>query len=147
MEFQPLADKRKVIIVEDYCEPQMIDFDMHVAEKAVANMMSNGIKYNREGKNLFISLIKEEDGLLYKIRDEGIGIPANEQKKIFKKFYQASNAAASNFESSTGLGLYIVKSLVEQLGGKVWFESKEGEGTTFFVKFPYKATMAPDKKL
>lgn len=147
MEFQPLADKRKVVIVEDYCEAQMIDFDMHVAEKAVANMMSNGIKYNREGKNLFISLVKEDDGLLYKIRDEGIGIPAKEQGKIFQKFYQASNAAASNFESSTGLGLYIVKSLVEQLGGKVWFESKEGEGTTFFVKFPYKATIAPDKKV
>lgn len=147
LEFKPLADKRKVVIVEDYCEAQMIDFDLHVAEKAVSNMMSNGIKYNREAKNLFISLKKEADGLLYIIRDEGIGIPAKEQGKIFQKFYQASNAASSNFESSTGLGLYIVKSLVEQLGGKVWFESVEGEGTSFFVKFPYKAVIAPDKKV
>ena len=139
--FKPLADKREIKIVEDYGAVPTIDFDRSILSKAVANLISNGIKYNREKKNLIIKLQGSDLGVKLSVADEGIGIPQAEQAKIFQKFYQATNAAKSNFESSTGLGMYITKSSIEQLGGKVWFESQENKGSTFFIELPLKAVV------
>ena len=73
--------------------------------------------------------------VMIRVVDNGIGIPKREQAKIFERFYRASNAV--KFASSgTGLGLYIVKSIIEQLDGKIWFESEENKGTTFYVTLP-----------
>ena len=66
--------------------------------------------------------------------DNGIGIPEKEQANIFRKFFRASNAVLKETEGS-GLGLNVVKSFIEEGGGRIWFESKEGEGTTFFIEF------------
>ena len=70
-----------------------------------------------------------------KISDTGNGIPQAEQSRMFTKFFRASNAKDGKIEG-TGLGLYLVKSVIEQAGGKTWFESKENVGTTFFIKIP-----------
>ncbi len=138
-EFKPLADKRGITILEQHDSVPTIDFDRSILSKAIANLISNGIKYNRDRKNLVINIKKSDLGVLLSVADEGIGIPQAEQSKIFQKFYQATNAAKANFESSTGLGMYITKSSVEQLGGRVWFESQEGVGSTFFIDLPLKA--------
>ena len=71
----------------------------------------------------------------YSVKDSGIGIPENQQSQVFEKFFRADNAIKEIPEGS-GLGLALVKSLVEGWGGKVWFESKEGAGTIFYFTVP-----------
>jgi signal transduction histidine kinase len=68
-------------------------------------------------------------------KDNGIGVPKNEQPKLFERFYRASNTSKAA-SSGSGLGLYIVKSIARQLGGDIHFESEEGVGTTFYVTLP-----------
>ena len=74
------------------------------------------------------------DSFGFSVSDSGYGIPADQQNKIFTKLFRADNVRAMDAEG-TGLGLYIVKSIVEHSGGSIWFTSKEGEGTTFYVMF------------
>jgi signal transduction histidine kinase len=69
------------------------------------------------------------------VSDSGMGIPANQQDKIFKRMFRAENAVSSQTEG-TGLGLYLVKSILENAGGKIWFESAEGKGANFYVTLP-----------
>ena len=77
----------------------------------------------------------KEDSLLIKVKDTGIGIPKEQQDKIFEKLFRADNVKETDTEG-TGLGLYVVKSIIENCGGKVWFESKENKGTTFYALMP-----------
>ncbi|TRZ52600.1 PAS domain S-box protein [bacterium] len=99
------------------------------------NLLSNAIKYTKKGGNILLSLTKDEKNILIKVSDSGIGIPANEQGKIFTKLFRTDNARIMESEG-TGLGLYILKSIMEKGGGKIWFESVENQGTTFFVTLP-----------
>jgi signal transduction histidine kinase len=75
------------------------------------------------------------DVVLVSVEDQGIGIPEDEQDKIFSKFYRADNATDTETEG-TGVGLFITKQIAEAHKGKIWFESKQGEGTTFYVQLP-----------
>ena len=77
----------------------------------------------------------EHQAALISIRDQGIGIPQAEQARIFGQFFRASNAEAILI-SGTGLGLYLCRELVLQHEGQIWFESREGAGSTFFVRLP-----------
>lgn len=134
-EFHPIAEYKKLKVIEKYDTLPLINLDAAVLGKAIHNIISNGIKYNRDGKKLTVTIEKDASNALLTVKDEGIGIPKAEQDKLFQKFYRASNAAASNTEGS-GLGLYIVKSAIELSGGTVRFESVEGKDTTFFVTLP-----------
>ena len=99
----------------------------------IQNLLSNAIKYTPEGGKIEISLsVDEKKNLILKVSDTGYGIPKNQQDKIFTKLFRADNVIGKDTEG-TGLGLYIAKSIVEQAGGKIWFESKENIGTTFYV--------------
>lgn len=138
-EFKPLADQRHITIQEECGPTSTVNFDCHILNKAIHNLISNGIKYNRDNKSLNIKVEAQKNEIIISVKDEGIGIPAAEQAKIFQKFYQASNTSPYNFESSTGLGMYITKSSIEQLGGKVWFKSQENIGSTFYISLPLKA--------
>ncbi|HRY60352.1 MAG TPA: ATP-binding protein [Patescibacteria group bacterium] len=141
-EFEPIARHKNLKVITHYDKLPKIKFDPVVINKAIHNFVSNAIKYNKDEGRLWINVEKyDKDNLVIKVRDEGIGIPKAEQANLFAKFYRASNAATSNTEG-TGLGLYIAKSAVESSGGKVWFESKENEGTTFFVTLPLKGSRA-----
>lgn len=99
------------------------------------NIIDNAIKYSSHPGELQISARRDDSFVEIEFRDNGIGIPKNEQSKMFNRFYRASNTVSSS-SSGSGLGLYIVKSIIEQHGGDIRFESKEGEGTTFFVRLP-----------
>lgn len=104
-------------------------------KEALVNLISNGIKYNKDNGVLEISALREEDTVIIEIRDTGLGIPKVEQEKIFGKFYRATNTRVNEI-LGTGLGLFITRMLVEKMGGEITFSSVEGEGTTFAISFP-----------
>jgi signal transduction histidine kinase len=106
-------------------------------EQVVSNLISNAIKYSPEGGNVEITVCTDEktDTALLSVRDHGIGIPAHEHGRIFSRFMRADNAHAHNI-GGTGLGLYLCRELVERHDGRIWFESVEGQGSTFYVSLP-----------
>ena len=102
---------------------------------ALENLVSNAIRYNRQDGTVTIETQVVEDTIEIRIIDTGIGVPIEDQPKLFSKFFRASNAVRS-FTDGSGLGLSVVKSYVEENGGSVSFESQEGIGTTFIVRLP-----------
>lgn len=99
------------------------------------NLLSNAIKYSPYGKTVHVRFIKQQDVMRCEIQDEGIGISPEEQQKLFNKFSRLTPRPTGN-ESATGLGLFIVKKLVETMNGQVTCDSTLGKGTTFIVSFP-----------
>ena len=103
----------------------------------IQNLIENAIRYNKEkGKIEVVIEVKEKNReLLLRIKDSGVGIPVSQQKHIFSKFFRASNVIRMQTEGS-GLGLFIVKNIIERHKGKIWFKSEEGKGTTFYISLP-----------
>ena len=101
----------------------------------VFNLMENGIKYNVPGGRLFVSLSRQEDNAVLKVRDTGMGIPADAIGHIFERFYRVDKAR-SRATGGSGLGLAIVRAIAQRNKGEIQVESIAGEGTTFTVTFP-----------
>jgi signal transduction histidine kinase len=99
------------------------------------NLIDNAIKYSDPGKTVVVTGLKLNTMLQFSIKDQGIGIPATQQEEVFERFFRAENAVRRITEGS-GVGLYIVKKVVEDHNGRIWFESTENEGTTFYVSIP-----------
>jgi len=108
--------------------------DSRGIKAVVDNLLSNAIKFTEKGK-IEINIISEENKITACVKDSGVGIPKNEQGRVFQKFFRGSNEARFKTEG-TGLGLYLAKNIVEQCSGKMWFKSKEGEGSTFCFSLP-----------
>jgi PAS domain S-box-containing protein len=107
--------------------------DSKVLRNITFNLISNASKYSEEGKTIYLDLTLDPDQLRIAVRDEGVGIPEEEAKHIFERFYRASNV--SNIQG-TGLGLNIVKRYVALLNGTIDFTSEFGKGSTFTVTLP-----------
>ena len=107
------------------------------AAQVVRNLLSNASKYTPQGGLITVSVAPtEEKGFLQiSVADNGVGIPAEDQPKLFDRFFRAKSAVLTR-ASGAGLGLYITRSLVELHGGRIWFESEPGKGSTFYVTFP-----------
>ena len=120
--------------VED-CHPASYHLrqDPKLARHVLVNLLSNAIKYSPEGSVIEIVLGREGQQLVLTVRDQGMGIPENEQAQIFNRFFRARNA--ENIQG-TGLGLNIVKQYTELMGGSIKFSSKLGEGSTFVLRLP-----------
>ena len=101
------------------------------------NLIDNAIRYTKGGGIVEIKLIKEKGKVLFAIKDSGVGIPQEEQKYIFQKFFRAENISKERTRGS-GLGLYVCKSILDKLGGQIWFKSQLGKGTTFYFRLPIK---------
>lgn len=99
------------------------------------NLLGNAIKFSPTGKNVLIKSLEDDGKLIFSVSDEGPGLTQQDKNLIFKRFQKLS-AQPTYGESSTGLGLSIVKKYTELLRGKVWVESEEGKGSTFFVALP-----------
>jgi two-component system NtrC family sensor kinase len=104
-------------------------------EQVVANLVSNAIKYTPAGGRIDISLRDDDDFVVLRVRDNGIGIPAGDQVRIFDKFFRVESDATLAI-AGTGLGLSIVKTIVEKHKGRAWVESEMGQGSTFSVLLP-----------
>ena len=98
------------------------------------NLIGNAVKYTPKDKKVSIKLHNEDNQIVFKVSDQGTGIPPEDQPHIFEKFYRAANI--SKRIAGSGLGLAIVKTIVDSHQGRIWFESKENEGSTFFVLLP-----------
>ena len=99
------------------------------------NFLTNSVKYTAEGGQITVEVAKREANLYIRVSDNGYGIPKHQQAKIFEKLFRADNVRQRDTEG-TGLGMYIVKAIVEESGGKITFESEEDKGTTFHVYLP-----------
>ncbi|MBI4812419.1 PAS domain S-box protein [Candidatus Falkowbacteria bacterium] len=125
----------------------LISLDKDMIWQVVQNLIANASRYSPAGSGIFVSIEEKKDGFIeYAVRDNGIGIPQKQQTQIFKKFFRADNAFKVAPEGS-GLGLSLVKSLVDSWGGKVWFSSEsgeEGKGTTFYFTIPMEGMKAKE---
>ncbi len=115
-------------VPEIYADPKLL-------RMVIQNLLSNAVKYTPEEGHILVSVEHRDKEILIKVSDSGWGIPKDEASKIFTKLFRASNVKEQDTEG-TGLGLYIVKSIVEESGGTIRFESEEHKGTTFFVTLP-----------
>ena len=143
-EQMPQINAKKIIFSFSCAEDiALMQADPKLLRMVFQNLLSNAIKYTADGGkiNAVISWANKRK-ILVRIIDNGYGIPENQKDKIFTKFFRADNVRSKDTDG-TGLGLYIVKSVVENSGGKIWFTSseKEGEsGTTFYVALPLDGT-------
>lgn len=108
-------------------------------EQVVENLLDNAIRYTKGGGEVRMGIKQKGGKVNFEIKDQGVGIPKEEQKYIFEKFFRSRNVLKEETDGS-GLGLHIVKRVIELSGGKVWFKSKEGEGTTFYFTVPIAQT-------
>jgi PAS domain S-box-containing protein len=121
--------------------------DALIVKEVLTNLVSNAIKYTPEKGRVDIKLRVQRGNVIAEISDSGWGIPKFSQDQIFSKFFRAHNIVKRE-TTGTGLGLYLVKGLIDALGGRVWFLSEEGKGTSFFFSLPQKPkqkTEAPAK--
>jgi signal transduction histidine kinase/ligand-binding sensor domain-containing protein len=116
-------------------EDNIVTADEHWLKIAIDNIVSNAIKYSPFGKNIYITSETRDSDVLIKIKDEGQGLTEEDKQKMFTQ-YQRLSARPTDGESSTGLGLSIVKDIIEFHKGKVWVESKKGEGAEFIIQLP-----------
>ena len=99
------------------------------------NLISNAIKYSSNESDIIVTLKTIGNEVQFSVKDSGYGIPLGEQSRIFEKFFRADNVTRMETEG-TGLGLYISKIVMELSGGKIWFESEERKGSTFYFSIP-----------
>ena len=130
IELSALKRKQKLVVDIDPNLPFTYGNPVHL-QQMFDNLIGNAIKYTPKGKKIYIELKCEDNQIIFKVADQGSGIPRKDQPHIFEKFYRASNVVADI--SGSGLGLAIVKTIVESHNGRIWVESKQGEGATFFV--------------
>jgi signal transduction histidine kinase len=112
-----------------------LKYDANRLEQVFTNLLSNAVKFSYPGKSVYVHVKLVGNNIFFYVIDEGQGIPAAEIKKLFVPFSKTSIVSTAN-EPSTGLGLAIAKKIVELHGGKMFVESSEGKGSTFYFSLP-----------
>ena len=115
--------------------PTYIETDRTKVNQVLMNLVTNAIKFTDRHNSVYVSANKDGDNILFEVRDEGIGIPQEKQESIFNPFEQVDATTTKRF-GGTGLGLAIARQMVELMGGKIWVESKYGQGSSFFFTIP-----------
>ncbi|HAI68498.1 MAG TPA: hybrid sensor histidine kinase/response regulator [Gammaproteobacteria bacterium] len=135
-EYRNKAKNKGILLICQCTEPK---YDAYVDENSIRqvldNLISNAVKYSPPGKHIIVSISQDENWVRCEIQDEGPGLSEADQQKLFSKFTRLS-AQPTGEEHSTGLGLFIVKKLVEAMKGRVWCESELGQGALFIVELP-----------
>lgn len=124
----------KIVKIFDSALP-VINVDRNLMRIILQNLLSNAVKYTPISGKIGIEIKKDGNNALIKVSDNGCGVPKDQQGKLFQKLFRARNAIDLRIEG-VGLGLYIVKSIVVQCGGKIWVETEENRGTIVFVRIP-----------
>ncbi len=133
---KPFADKKSMkIVFRPEMESIQLLLDKTKIEQVVTNLLTNAIKYSPEGTTITIEIKKSNTEILISVKDEGQGIVEDELKLFFKPFQRTSSKSTGG-EKSTGLGLFIVKKIVEAHKGKIWAKSEPGKGSIFYFTLP-----------
>ncbi len=136
------SDRKQLHIETNFSESMpIIESDAKLLRMVIQNLVSNAIKYTPIGGTIEILLEPDttKDTFLFTVTDSGVGIPIKQQAQIFGRLFRADNVRTQGTEGN-GLGLYIVKAIVDNSGGRVWFESEENRGSAFHVELPIKFT-------
>lgn len=136
-ESEPLAKQKNIrvsFVTHKEKLPKIMTSPKYFQE-TVRNLLNNAIKYNKPNGTVVLKLKQQDEHLLFSIQDTGIGIPQSESDRVFTQFFRGQNAVTQEPEG-TGLGLFLVKSFIDRFGGRIWFESQENVGTTFYVDLP-----------
>ncbi|TML66732.1 MAG: histidine kinase, partial [Actinobacteria bacterium] len=116
-------------------EPLAAEADREKLRQVFSILVENALKYSPDGGKVTVAARRTSDGVEVRVVDEGAGIPVTEQERIFRKFYRAESTVR-NGAGGTGLGLFIARELVTAMGGRIWVESAEGEGSSFAFELP-----------
>lgn len=138
-DFNPLINERNIRFT--YHKPTqalgLLKLDKDKIKTAISNLIDNAIRYTPKGGGVDIFLEKLGPEVRFAIKDTGVGIPKHQTSRLFTKFFRGDNVIRMQTEG-TGLGLYIVKNIIAKHGGKIWTESEEKKGTTFYFTIPIK---------
>jgi signal transduction histidine kinase len=131
-----LAGKKNISIKLEYnTEPVILNIDRQKMEQVLNNLITNAVKFSHKNSEVLVRITAGDQKVLSEVIDQGVGIPGKNLEHIFLPFNTAS-AAGTGGEKSTGLGLFIVKKIVEGHHGKIAIESTEGKGSRFFFELP-----------
>jgi signal transduction histidine kinase len=130
-----LAEKKEMVFHCDIEPDLIITSDNSFVNRAIDNVLSNAIKFSTNAKTIGVSLKHENGHNFIKIKDEAGGLTEEDMRNLFHKFQKLSCKPTAG-ESTTGLGLYITKSMLNRIGGKIQCVTKEGEGSTFIIDLP-----------
>lgn len=120
-----------------------VEIDTDKMMQVIDNIMNNAIKYSPDGGVITVRLTQNQNHVILSISDQGLGIPRKDLGKIFDRFYRVDKAR-SRAQGGTGLGLAIAKEIVEAHHGKIWADSSEGHGSTFYISLPYEPMSEED---
>lgn len=138
--YKEVAQRKKVsLIFKKSRNIPKVKVDIEKMKLAITNLVDNALRYTPSGGRVKVEVKRKKEELECLVSDTGIGIPKDQQKRIFSKFFRGVNAIKMQTEG-TGLGLFITKNIIEAHGGKIWFESEEGKGTTFYFTIPLQLT-------
>lgn len=139
------SESKRYVIKRDLGNQALwIEIDTDQMMRVIDNIMNNAIKYSPDGGTITVRLRQRQNQVLLSIADQGLGIPRKDLSKIFDRFYRADKAR-SRAQGGTGLGLAIAKEIVNVHGGKIWADSREGHGSTFYISLPYEPMEEEDE--
>jgi PAS domain S-box-containing protein len=146
-ELRAKADEHKIKLEVTIQEPlPKVNIDAQLVSQVYLNLLSNAIKYTQAEGKVDLKVTLKDDEILTEVSDSGLGVPEAEQAKMFQKFFRGSNITKVETDG-TGLGLYFTKAIIESSGGRIWFKSEEGKGTTFWFTLPAKGEKASGNKV
>jgi len=135
-DFKINADYKNITIYQaNKSKMGYVEGDKNYCTQIFENLVSNALKFSAFNKRVYVAIYDRENNIRVEVKDEGPGLNEQDKKNLFKKYSQLS-AKPTNNESSTGLGLSIVKRYVEAMNGRIWCESEPGQGATFIIEFP-----------
>lgn len=133
------------LIFDTNVEEVYLDFDPDIIERIILNLLSNAVKFRRKNGTINVNMYHQDESIIICVKDDGIGIPQDQQRFIFDRFRQVDKTLSRNKEGS-GIGLSLVKSLVELHKGTIKLRSKEGVGSEFIIQLPILETLKYSKE-